>query len=966
MTSSKNLRETVANSEKYHRLFQFFPDAISLTRASDGILLDANGAFEQLTGYRREEIIGRKTAHLGCWLDPVSWEEVSKALEATGEVRDLDTRLQCKDGRLASILLTLRLLEMEGEPCYLAVVRDITDRKRAEEKAREREDELRSKLDTLLSPDIDISGDDIRRIIDFQAIQELMNSFYKLTKIGMALIDLKGNILVATGWQDICTKFHRMHPQTLANCIESDIILSRNGEGDRRIYKCKNNMWDMAIPITVGGEYIASVFLGQFLFEDEVPDRETFARQAETYGFDKEEYLAALERVPRWSRETIHNVMEFYTCFASMIAELSYRNIRLARVLGERKRAEEALKVLAAEKSVILNSTIDLVLYHDKDMRILWMNREACDSAGMQPEELVGRHCWEIWHQRTEACSGCPVIAAFDTGEPQEAEIRSSDGRQWHIRGFPVRDDEGKVMGVTEFCLDITERKRMEQALRESEVNFATVFRATPSVLVISTLAEGRYIEVNETFERVIGYRREEAIGRTSLELDIWEDPKARTRFIRLLQERGKVRDLEARFRSKTGEIFVGLVSAEVIEMKGEARLLILVNDITARKRAEEALGESEGRYRTLFEGASDAILTIHDGLIVNCNNKALELFRSTPEEFIGKSPEQFSPLLQPDGGDSAAKAREKMGQVAAGPPQFFQWRHRRGDGTLFDAEVSLNRLEYQGKTELIAILRDVTERRRAEEQNRRFNEMLERRVAERTAELEEINRELESFCYTISHDLRAPLRAIDGFTHILGEDHEANFSAEGRQLCRRISGSAVRMGEMIDDLLNFSRIGRAALQADPIEMTDLVRAVFDEVVPEEARRRIEFRLAPLPPAIGDRATLRQVWANLIGNAVKYSSNRPGPVIEIGGEQTETETVFQVRDNGVGFDMAYADKLFGVFQRLHGAREFSGTGVGLAIVGRIVQRHGGRVWAEGAVDRGATLYFSLPLPSSRR
>ena len=170
----------------------------------------------------------------------------------------------------------------------------------------------------------------------------------------------------------------------------------------------------------------------------------------------------------------------------------------------------------------------------------------------------------------------------------------------------------------------------------------------------------------------------------------------------------------------------------------------------------------------------------------------------------------------------------------------------------------------------------------------------------------------------------------------------------------------------MIDDLLNFSRIGRAVLRADPIEMTDLVRAVFDEVVPEEARRRIEFRLASLPPVIGDRATLRQVWANLIDNAVKYSSNRPRQVIEIGGEQTETETVFQVRDNGVGFDMAYADKLFGVFQRLHGVREFEGTGVGLAIVGRIVQRHGGRVWAEGAVDRGATLYFSLPLPFSRR
>lgn len=205
-----------------------------------------------------------------------------------------------------------------------------------------REEELQARLDTLLSPDEDISGEEVRQIIDFQQTQELMNSFYKVTRITIGLVDLKGNILVATGYQDICTKFHRLHPQTLANCIESDVYLSQEGlvEENCKIYKCKNNLWDIATPINVAGKHIANLFIGQFFFEDEVPDYEVFRRQAETYGFDTEEYLAALERIPRLSRETVHNVMEFYSHLARMVAELSYRNIRLAKELVERKRTE--------------------------------------------------------------------------------------------------------------------------------------------------------------------------------------------------------------------------------------------------------------------------------------------------------------------------------------------------------------------------------------------------------------------------------------------------------------------------------------------------------------------------------------------------------------------------------------------------------------------------------------------------
>ena len=221
----------------------------------------------------------------------------------------------------------------------------------------------------LFDCDVDMNDDEMRRIIDFSAVQVLMDSFYKVTRIGMSIVDFQGNVLVATGWQDICTKFHRVHPETLANCIESDVCLARNVQGENyTIYKCKNNMWDLATPITVGGKYIGSLFLGQFLFEDEEPDKDVFTRQAETFGFDKDEYLAALERVPRWSRETVRSVMEFYTHLAHMIAELSYRNIQLANVLVERQQADEALQQAhndlerrVAERTEELAGTIDIL-----------------------------------------------------------------------------------------------------------------------------------------------------------------------------------------------------------------------------------------------------------------------------------------------------------------------------------------------------------------------------------------------------------------------------------------------------------------------------------------------------------------------------------------------------------------------------------------------------------------------------
>ncbi len=577
------------------------------------------------------------------------------------------------------------------------------------------------------------------------------------------------------------------------------------------------------------------------------------------------------------------------------------------------------------------------------------------DLTGIPGDEVAQRFAVYRPDQKTLfPAHDSPLVKALRGEATDETDVfvrhpEAPDGIFVTVSTRPLRGPAGQPLGAVAILRDVTAGRRSEDVQRQ----LAAVVQSSDDA-IYAVNAQGLVTAWNPGAERLLGWTAQEVIG---------QDPWTATRTPAEIERRQRLmrgdpaNAFDAEVPGKDGLRIPVLASvSQMRDASGQVvGAAVILRDITETKRALD----TRLRLAAIVESSDDAIVGKDlDGGILSWNTGAERLYGYSAEEAEGKNISILVPGDRPNE-LSAILERVKRGERI----EHYETVRMRKDGSRLDVSITISPLRDLSGTVVgaSAITRDISEQKRADEEIRKLNAGLEQRIGERTAALEASNQELEAFSYSVSHDLRAPLRAINGFVELVVQEHAAQLAPEGRRYLDRVAAGARHMGQLIDDLLAFSRLGRTPLEKRNVAAVEVVERALEQLRPLMEDRAVELTVGDLPMCTCSPSLLEQVFVNLIGNALKYSRGREPARIDVSArvDPVSNETVFAVRDNGVGFDMQYAEKLFGVFQRLHRAEDYEGTGVGLAIVQRIVHRHGGRIWAQAEPEKGATFYFTL-------
>jgi len=649
--------------------------------------------------------------------------------------------------------------------------------------------------------------------------------------------------------------------------------------------------------------------------------------------------------------------------------------------MREDKRIREAQRLIEGSYRELIQGLPAAVYTCDAQGCIVLYNQSAVDLWGRKPEIGKDQWCgsWKMYRPDGSPLplEECPMAVCVREGRAvrgEEIVIERPDGSRRHVLPHPepLFDASGAVVGAVNMLIDITERQEAERA----RAHLAAIVTSSDAAIVGKNL-QGVVTSWNRAAEQLFGFSAEEMIGQPVLRII---PPNRRDEEAKILERiaRGQtVEPYETIRRRKDGtEVTISLTVSPIIDSHGRViGASKIARDISEHKRAEQALLQSRQDLRRALEyqeavvnNMGEGLYTVNrEGIVTSMNPAAEKLFGWTSDEVLGRKMHDVTHYKHRDGTPFPAAECAGLEVLQMGTPLTnYEDVFVRKDGSCFDVLYSSSPIRAGGEiVGLVVVFRDISERKRAEEALRDRDRALtiaNDELTQQSEALSEVNNELQSFSYSVSHDLRAPLRTIDAFVRIVEEDHGAHLNSEAQRCMGIVKKAARQAGELIDDLLEFSRLGRIGMDIRPVKMTELAQEVANELQCTQEGRVIDLQIGDLPLCQGDWRLLKLVWENLLTNAFKYTRPRTAAQIEVGwlpDDRQADASVYYVRDNGVGFDMKYVHKLFGVFQRLHLKEEFDGTGVGLAIVQRIVRRHGGRVWGEGKTDGGATFFFSL-------
>lgn len=1004
ITEKKKAEEDLQNSEmRFRTLIENSKDVISLSTAEQEIIY-ISPAIKNILGYEPEELLGVNSATL-MHREETDAIHVERSSLKPGESKNLILRALHKNGswRWLEVMVTNKL-ENPAIRAMVSNLRDITERKIAEEALADSERKFRTLIEnnkdvislsdakrTLLyiSPAIkDILGYEPEELIGLDSASFLHPGEIapNLARRETLLPDQSQNftiqarhkdgswrwleVVVTNKLDDPAVKALVSNLRDVTDQKQAEEALSNSEKRFRTMIEKSNEI----IAITDRDRIISYIspslkdILGyetteligmsiSDLYHDD--DKGEMKELIAALIRDEIGFLSHPLRVRhkngswRWLEASVTNQLN-NPAIHGLVGNL--------RDVTANKMAEEVLQNSERKFRTLIENNGDVISMSDADRKIIYASPSIERVLGYKPEELIGVDSSTLMHpDEVGDNKALRTQIALGTSVSKSIRLRHKDG-SWRWVDMTSANElaDPAINAMVVNFRDVTERKNAEEALQNSEKRFRTLIENNKEGIALSN-RDRQFTYVSPSVKNILGYDPEDLIGIKAVMLYHPDDQQSMKDLVASIMDKRKLHGTNlVRIRHRDGKWrWIEITATNQFDDPAVNAMVTNFRDVTERKQADEALQHSEQRFKSLIEKNQDVIaLSAADGTIVYMSPSTKEMLDYEPEELKGTS---AMALMHPD------ELEENIQRLIwvnenPGKPMFLIMRMRHKDGSWRWLEAtSTSQLDNPAVNAIVSNLRDITARKEAQDELLLLNQSLEKKVEERTMQLAESNKALESFSSMAAHDLQAPLRVLSGYTSMVKHDYAENLGEEGAALLDVIMKQTKHMTQLVSDLLTFSRASHTIMKEEKVDLDAMVHELSDELcLINSTRKTPEIKIGDLGSTSCDAHLIRQVWSNLISNALKYSGKRDKPQIEIGRMPGEEEVIYYVKDNGAGFDARHQHKLFQVFQRLHTSSDFEGTGVGLALVKNVISRHGGRVWAESELDKGATFYFSMP------